>query len=286
MKYNFLILILLFLAACNQPQKTVVNTKSPSKTKLIQYDAFETILDSANVDGAVLIFDPQKNEFFSNDFDWCKTGHLPASTFKITNSIIALETGVVENDSTLFPWDGQERRLSVWNQDLMFREAFHFSCVPCYQDVARRIGADRMNEYLTKFNYGNMQVDSSNIDRFWLEGKSTITQFQQIDFLQRFYNSELPISERTEQIMKRLMVLDKTERYTMSAKTGWSIRQGNNIGWFVGYVEKGEEIYFFATKIAPRENFNMDMFPKIRIEITQKALSIMGIISEFEIRVL
>jgi len=55
---------------------------------------------------------------------------MPASTFKIVNSIIALETGVVENDSTMFKWNGEKRRLPIWEQDLTFRDAFHFSCVP------------------------------------------------------------------------------------------------------------------------------------------------------------
>ena len=88
--------------------------------------------------------------YYSNDFKWANAGRLPASTFKIPNSIIALETGVVENDSTLFEWDGIERSIKNWNQDLLFREAFHFSCVPCYQKVAREISEKRMNVYLNK----------------------------------------------------------------------------------------------------------------------------------------
>ena len=223
-----------------------------------------------------LIF--RANTAYSNDFSRCDIGYLPASTFKIPNSIIALETGVVEDDSTLFKWDGEKRRLPAWEQDLIFRDAFQFSCVPCYQEIARKIGVERMKEYLTKLNYGNMIVDSATIDLFWLEGESTITMNQQLDFLKRFYNSELPISERTHEIMEHLLLIESNNSWTFSGKTGWSIRNGNNIGWFAGYLEKGNNVFFVVTNIEPKEAFNMDLFPKIRTQISLGALRKLKII--------
>lgn len=205
-------------------------------------------------------------------------GYLPASTFKIPNSIIALETSVVENDSTLFKWDGEQRSLEAWEQDLIFKDAFHASCVPCYQEVAIKIGAERMIQYLEKLKYGNMKVDSSNLQMFWLEGDSKISQFEQIDFLNRFYHSELPISKRTASIMKRMIVVKANDKYVLSGKTGWSIRNGNNNGWFVGYIELKNRMYFFATNIRPKEQFDMSMFPMIRKDITYKALKEMDVI--------
>lgn len=239
---------------------------------------FQTIIDAANVKGAVLFYDFENEVYHSNDFEWTKKGNLPASTFKIPNSIIALETGVVENDSTLFKWDGEERRIKSWEQDLILKEAFHYSCVPCYQEVARKIGVERMNAYLEKLDFGTMQVDSNNIDIFWLEGESKINQFQQIDFLKRFYQSELPIADRTELIMKRMMVVEENQDYKLSGKTGWSIRNGNNSGWFVGYVEVKNNLYFFATNVEPKEGFDMRQFPMIRKDITYKSLKAMKVI--------
>ncbi len=247
-------------------------------TNEITKPEFDSIIDSANIQGAILIYDLQKDTYYSNNFEWIKKGNLPASTFKIANSIIALETNVVENDSTLFKWSGEKRRLKVWEQDLIFRNAFHFSCVPCYQEVARKIGVKKMNEYLDKLNYGNMNVDSNNIDLFWLEGSSRINQFEQIDFLNRFYLSELTISKKTQDIMKRLMVIEENDDYCLSGKTGWSIRNGNNNGWFVGYIESKNKVYFFATNVEPKEQFNMDMFPMIRKDVTFRAFKQMQLI--------
>lgn len=177
----------------------------------------------------------------------------------------------------MFLWDGEPRSLEIWNQDLSFHDAFHYSCVPCYQEIARAIGPERMNEHLKKLDYGKMLVDSSNIDTFWLEGESKITQFEQIDFLRRFYFEKTGISDRTNKIMKDLMVIEQDSSGTLSGKTGWVTRNGNNTGWFVGYyVEKDGNILFVATNIQPEEDFNMDMFPVIRKEISMKALKMIA----------
>ena len=145
---------------------------------------------------------------------------------------------------------------------------------PSLTMVGKKIGVARMKEYLAKLNYGHMLVDSASIDVFWLEGESKISQFEQIDFLKRFYFSRLPISERTEKMMKKLMVIEENDTFRLSGKTGWSVRNGNNNGWFVGYIEKGEKLLFFATNINPKIEFNMDLFPLIRKEITRNALDV------------
>ncbi|MGI9552952.1 MAG: class D beta-lactamase [Aurantibacter sp.] len=275
-----LILIAIALSFCSEVKTKQVAAKETSALdqSLIIKNELQPILDAAKVSGSILIYDAQKEVYYSNDFGWANAGRLPASTFKIPNSIIALETEIIENDSTLLKWDGIERGIKNWNQDLIFRDAFHFSCVPCYQDIARGIGDKRMNEYLNRFEYGSMKVDSSNIDVFWLEGDSRISQFQQIDFLKRFNNSKFFISERTKQLMKSLMIIEHNENYKLSGKTGWSIRNGNNNGWFVGYIETKNQVYYFATNIDPKVQFDMQMFAMIRKEITMRALKEIGMI--------
>ena len=208
--------------------------------------------------------------YYSNDFNWAKTGIIPASTFKIPNSIIALETGVIKNDSVVFKWNGEKRKFKKWEEDLTFKKAFQVSCVPCYQEIARKIGVKRMKSYLKKLNYNGMVFDTLTIDNFWLEGKSKFSQMQQIDFLERLYFSKLPISERTENIMKNIMQIEKTETYVLSGKTGWGMYNEMNNGWLVGYLETNNSVYFFATNIG-KEETNMDEFPIIRLNSTKEA---------------
>ena len=273
---HLLILITIFSCSSKEPGKNKTVYTVPDKRETIE--AFQQILDSANVSGSILVFDDKKEIYYSNDFDRCKIGHLPASTFKIPNSIIALETGVISDDSTMIRWDGKKRRLPAWEQDLVFRDAFHYSCVPCYQEIARKIGVARMKEYLEKLDFGNMIVDSSSIDLFWLEGDSKISQFEQVDFLERLYHYRLPVSKRTGDIMKRLLVIEDNDTFRLSGKTGWSVRNGKNNGWFVGYLEKGADVYFIATNIDPKVEFNMELFTVIRRQISMQAFRAMGII--------
>lgn len=251
---------------------TAKNHSIPKKVKL---EAIQKLLDSTQLVGSVLLFDPQEKTYYSNNFDRCDQGYLPASTYKITNSIIALETGVMESDTTLIKWNGEQRRMKVWEQDLLFKQAFHASCVPCYQEIARKIGPERMNKHLKAFNYGNMVVDSSNIDVFWLEGPSRITQNQQMDFIKRFYTEKLPIKDRTYEIMKRMIIIDEDEDQRFSGKTGWSIRDGFNVGWFVGYLEKGDNVYYVVTNVEPTPEFNIDEFGRVRQWVSTESLKML-----------
>jgi beta-lactamase class D len=159
-RYTFPICLILF--ACSSEETIIKEKKSIEPIEEVKQvveqevlvPKFQSIIDSSDVDGSILIYDLKKDTYFSNNHEKSKEGHLPASTFKITNSIIALETGVVANDTTIFKWDGSSRRLPNWEQDLTHHDAFHFSCVPCYQEIARNIGLNRMTEQLENLSYG------------------------------------------------------------------------------------------------------------------------------------
>ncbi|MFK7747606.1 MAG: class D beta-lactamase [Kordia sp.] len=239
----------------------------------IQKEVFQEIIDSAQLKGAILLYDLKKDTFYSNDFSWAKTGQLPASTFKIPNSIIGLETKEVEDQHTIFKWNGEKRFFKAWETDLTFQQAFQRSCVPCYQEVARKVGVKRMHTYIDKFQYGNIEVDSTNLDNFWLQGNARISQFQQIDFLKRFQQNKLPISYRTATIVKEIMILKETENYVLRGKTGWSIVGEHHNGWFVGYVNSGDQVFFFATNVEPiSKGFVQKEFQNNRKIVTYKAL--------------
>lgn len=269
------------LFSCQQETGKIEETETQEQvvpTTETIVPAFQNIIDTNNLRGSILIYDAQKDEYFSNDFKHAETGFIPASTFKIINSIIGLETGVLKDENRLFKWDGKPRMLKTWEADLTLAEAYKVSCVPCYQEVAREIGTERMNEYLKKLEYGNMEIADSMIDIFWLEGEFKISQKQQINFLKRLYNKELPISERTFNIMRKIMLLDENEDYKLSGKTGWGIRNGNNIGWFVGFVEKGDNIYYVATNVTPLNQEQTNDFAQVRLGIALKALADLGVL--------
>lgn len=266
--------------ACDEssaPASTTASIALPAPVKEV-LPQFGNILEAAGLEGTILLYHAEENQYFSNDFDWASKGVLPASTFKIANSMIALETGVVEDDSSMFYWDGEPRMMTSWEEDLSLLQAFRRSCVPCYQEVAREVGVDRMNDYLEAFDYGNIVVDSSNIDLFWLEGASTISPFQQVDFLHRVFTREVSISDATFQTLRLLMSREKADDYELLGKTGWSISGEDHNGWFVGLVVGEGATWYFATNVVPGEEYDMSLFAEARVKVTREALALQGVI--------
>jgi len=212
----------------------------------------------------------------ATDVERCQRAFIPVSTFKIPNSMIALETGVVEGPDTIMKWDHKQYWVDAWNQDLKFRDAFRVSCVPCYQAIARQVGDKVEQEWVTKLDYGNHDT-SGGVDRFWLWGGLRISPLGQIDFLRRFDGNKLPISERTADIVRDIMTLDVTEKYVLRAKTGSTAppQEPLELGWFVGWLELGERRVFFATLLDGHRS-DVDPLPARR-RVTERVLKDRGL---------
>lgn len=234
--------------------------------------------DAEKLTGSFLLYDLKKNAYTAYRFDRCQRGFLPASTFKIANTLVGLETGILQDENTIMKWDSVKREIAAWNQDNTLRSAFQVSCVPCYRELARKIGLDQMQAFIAKARYGHMDIRADNLDGFWLTGKSRISQVEEIDFLRRVYSGDVPFSEQSRTILKKVMLLTETPAYKLYGKTGWAdATDGNpNIGWFVGYVEKGDNAYFFATNVEHPAPIP-DTFIPGRRRITERILAELGI---------
>ena len=176
---------------------------------------------------------------------------LPASTFKIANSIIALETGVVgDPDKDVFKWDGVVRSIEAWNRDHTLRSAIAASAVPVYQEIARRIGAERMQKYVDLLEYGNRDI-GGGIDQFWLTGKLRIDPVQQVDFVDRLRRGALQVSKRSQDLVRDILPVTKVGDAVIRAKTGLlGAETGKpSLGWLVGWAEKGSADTVFALNL-------------------------------------
>jgi beta-lactamase class D len=238
------------------------------------------VFDKYKVDGSILIYHQNENRYMGYNLERCNIAFCPASTFKIPNTLIALESGVATTE-TVFQWNGEKRTFAAWEKDMTIEEAFKVSAVPVYQEIARRIGVDRMKYYTQLFHYGNLDVHAENIDKFWLEGKSEITQYQQVYFLQKLYNLQLPVSEHVMKLTKELMLYETAGNYKISGKTGWAIRQNESVTWFVGFVETDENVYIFATNVAPNKDTDLNTFSQVRIDLTKDVFKELKIIGDF-----
>lgn len=231
-----------------------------------------------NVQGSFILYDLRKDQYFRYNPERCKKGFLPASTFKILNSLIALEEKVIEDENTIFKWDGKKREYSVWNRDHDLKTAYQNSVVWYYQELARKIGLNKMNNYLKQVDYGNLDT-SAGIDQFWLKGNFKITQEEQIHFLKRLYLNTLPFSKQNMDTVKRIMTYEDNEEYSIKAKTGLIIKP-DVIGWWVGWYKfkKTNAVYFFATNLS-QKNYTSD-FPSVRIKLTKDIFKELEIISK------
>jgi beta-lactamase class D len=201
---------------------------------------------------------------------------LPASTFKIPNSVIALETGVVgDPDKDIFKWDGVTRIIEGWNRDHTLRSAIAASAVPVYQEIARRIGAERMQKYLDLFEYGNRDI-GGGIDQFWLTGDLRIDPIQQVDFVDRLRRGTLPVSKRSQELVRDILPVIKAGDSIICAKSGLLGAEVGKptLGWLVGWAEKGSASTVFALNLDVREPRHV----ADRMALTQACLTDIGAI--------
>ncbi len=225
--------------------------------------------DKYNVSGCMLIYDLKKNQYLQYNSERCNESFIPASTFKIMNSLIALETGVIKDENEVIPWDSVNRQYDKWNMDQTLRTAIKYSAVWAYQEIARRIGVQRMQHYVDLVKYGNCNI-GGGIDRFWLDGELRITPLQQVEFLRRLYSDDLPFSKRNIDIVKDIIINNQTGNYILRGKTGWA----DTIGWYVGYLEENNDVYFFANNI----NIVNEQDINARIEIVKDVFKSMGLL--------
>jgi len=176
-------------------------------------------IDATGFTGSVLVHDLATNSYRAGHAERVNRRLIPASTFKILNSLIALETGVVTDAGTVIKWDGVVRDRTELNRDRDLQTAFRLSAVPHFQELARRIGAERMQRFVDAVGYGNRDI-SGGIDQFWLTGGLRVSLREQVEFLSRLHPGDLPFSAETMATVKAMMVADQTAEYLIRAKTG------------------------------------------------------------------
>lgn len=197
---------------------------------------------------------------------------VPASTFKIVNSLIALETGAVKDADEVVPYGGKPQQIKDWEKDMPMREAIKVSNVPVYQELARRIGLEQYRVWLDRLRYGNREIGTV-VDRFWLDGPLRISAVEQARFVALLAQRKLDASARSQAITREILRQEEKDGAVLFAKTGWYFSTTEtSIGWWTGWVEREGRVLAFS--------LNIDM-PKLsdapkRIEIGKALLAKLG----------
>lgn len=210
-----------------------------------------SLLADSSVTGTFVLWEPDSGHLQASDTSRARRAFLPASTFKVFNSLVALQTGAVSDEHEIIPWDGIHRRSPDWNEDQDMTQAIARSTVWWYQEVARRAGEAQMQFWLDTVDYGN-QVMGDSIHLFWLQGGLRITPLEQIGFMEALHDEILPFDQRHQRTVKRILPGDSTAHWKLQGKSGWAVRVDDEYGWYVGWVERGQRTAYFATNIAIR----------------------------------
>lgn len=248
MKQAGLFICVLFFFACNN-------------NNIKEDDSLEKYFDANHVTGCFAMFNNAQGIFtIYNLKTYTDSAYLPASTFKIVNSLVGLQTGIISDEKMVIPWDGVTRSNPEWNKDLTMQQAFKTSAVPYYQEVARRIGKDTMQHWLDSLGYAEKyhKPKIKIIDSFWLNNEIKITADEQLGLVKKLYFNQLPFQKRTQEIVKKVMLQEDNASYKLSYKTGLGYTEnGDAIGWITGWLNKDKNVYPFVLLVKGAHDTDM-----------------------------
>lgn len=256
-------------------------------------DALDRILATARYNGTLVLAHSGSGQWLQGtyrnpeetlpplDID---SAAIPASTFKIFSSLVALQEGVVANADTVIPWDGIERSRTEINQDLRLADAFRYSAVPHYQSMVKTVGEARMQSWLDQAEYGNQNL-GGGLTTFWLEGNLRITPRQQLTLLQALNNLSLPFDQSVQKTVKDIMINREESGVVIRGKTGLAVSDnGMNTGWWVGWADDGNQTWYFATLLQASQSTlatssgTQSDFITARQAVTDQALRLMNVL--------
>jgi len=225
-----------------------------------------------DIDGTIVISSLHSGQTYIHNDSRANRRFSPASTFKILNTLISLEERAISGKYDVLSWDGHLYDYPEWNRDQTLESAFKVSCVWCFQELAGRVGTETYRSYLRKSAYGELR-EPFEVTTFWLDGSLRISALEQVNFLRHLYLRALPFSSSSYETLRDIMLVEKTPTFTLRAKTGWATREAPQAGWYVGYVETPNDVWFFATNIIVRDDEDLPL----RQKLTREALQIKGI---------
>lgn len=228
--------------------------------------------EQAGVSGTFVLYDVTHDRFSGHDAKRAATPFIPASTFKIVNSLIGLSQAVVTDVDTPLPYGGKPQPFKAWERDMGLREAMQLSNVPIYQELARRIGLKRMREGVELLGYGNALI-GDQVDDFWLVGPLQISAIEQTRFLARLARDQLPLPKPAQQQVREITLIDQGDGWELHGKTGWNTHDQPNIGWWVGWLEQDGRIYSFALNIDMPDDSALGK----RVELGRASLKALGL---------
>lgn len=231
------------------------------------------LFDASGINGTLLIESAKTGQRFVHNQTRAQQAFTAASTFKVLNTLIALEEGAIAGKGGVFKWDGTPHEIAEWNRDQTLEHAFKVSCVWCYRQLARRVGAEKYPAYIQRAGFGQLHQPFDGT-RFWLDGTLSISAEQQVAFLKQVAERQLPFTPHSYDTLQTIMLAEKTPSYRLYGKTGWATHSTPQIGWYVGYVQTAGDLWLFALNLDTRSAADLPL----RQQLVKQALRAKGIL--------
>lgn len=232
------------------------------------------LFNSAEVEGTFVLYDVTDKTTSGYNRPRAETRYIPASTFKIANTLIGLSSRAVASvDEVLLYKGAADPFIEAWGHDMSLREAIAISNVPIYRELARRIGPQQMQKGLDTLHYGNRKMGNT-VDRFWLDGPLRISAIEQTGFLTELVQERLPMSKAVQKSVRGILLTETGKGWKLYGKSGWQNAPNPGVGWWVGWLEKEGRLYVFALNIDMREGADA---PK-RLQLTKASLRLLGLL--------
>ncbi|WP_425447958.1 BlaR1 family beta-lactam sensor/signal transducer [Dethiothermospora halolimnae] len=218
-------------------------------------------------DGSFVMLDKRENKYRVYNKIKSEKRVSPCSTFKIIISLIGLEYDIINDKDNKLEWNGYKYPIKPWNQDHTLLTAMKYSVNWYFERVSGDIGKKIMKDNIDIMGYGNKDI-SGGIREFWAQSSLKISPIEQIDILKKIYNYKVPISPENIDIVKETLKISDDGETILSGKTGSGTMNNKNVnGWFIGYVEKNNNVYFFALNIEGKDRADGASARKIALDI-------------------
>jgi beta-lactamase class D len=216
-------------------------------------DSLGRYFDSAGVKGTFGLFDNGQGHFTIYNLPGYRDSfNSPGQTFDILQSLIAIQTGVVKDDSSTMS-DILTCCSAVFDNHKPFTFGDYFRDTSesegmAFYYLAKRIGKDSLRKWIDSLQYGNKKMGDSA--GFWEDGTLRINSDEQLGLLKKLYFNQLPFFARTQEIVQRMMATESNSVYRLSYKTALGkMEDGHGVGWVMGWVEENKHPYFFVVNL-------------------------------------
>ena len=220
-------------------------------------------------EGSFVLYDLNNGVHVIHNRDLSRTRVSPTSTYKIYSALIALNQEVLAVDNTFREWDGRPNPFTAWNRDHDLTSAMHYSVNWYFQNLDLQVGIEQLYYYLTSLSYGNRDL-SGGIYEFWIESSLQISPLEQVSILRDFHQNSTIFDARHVDTVREVLRLFERNGAVLSGKTGTGLVNERGVsGWFVGYVEKEDNTFFFATYIRGEDDAGGSSAARITLSILE-----------------